>query len=379
MKILTNIQISHLAGISQTFSSFLSYVEQDKKSNLKITGITIQACPPSHMPKKRQKRKGKFTLISMTSDFPTIGDITRNSNNLCEVENAYSRLISNYQEVIKAEKPDLILLNGTYLMPWCMFKASRGFNIPIILHYHGILSKEVAHWEKKQRSLLCQMEKSFDRKDLFYLFPSNLAKEVVENEVYGHKIKKCSILPNPVPKHFFKIRKKGNSKNIGIVSRWSRVKNPPFIKRAIKYNQKHGSQFSINIVTDIRKNKQDYRKLYEHAHFFNPMTNQRLADFYGKVGSVISPSVFETYGNVAQEALAANTPALISANMGVSETFKKLGLDDWIVDFSSVKSIYSKIAEISKQEVSSKVRKIIYDDFSPERIHGQMLNILSSV
>lgn len=379
MKILTNVQTSHLAGISQTFSSFVNFTNQDKKNHLKITGVEIS--PSSSLPtlKRKQKRKDKFTLITTECNYPTINEVTKNSNSLFDIENNYRELITKYKEMIKDEKPDVILLNGTYFMPWCLFKASQEYNIPIILHYHGVLSKEVAHWDEKPKSLLCQMEKSFDQKNLFYVFPSNLAKEVVENEVYGHKINNCSILPNPVPKHFFKINKKDSSDDIGIISRWSKIKNPSFIKRIAKYSRKHGNHFPISIVTDIKKDGKDYKELAGHVNFINPMSNNEIANFYGKVGIVISPSIFETYGNVAQEALATNTPALISSNMGVSETFKKLGLTDWIVNFSSAKNIYSKINELKKQEVGSKIRKIIYYEFSPEKIHGQMINIINSV
>ncbi|MDD2823156.1 MAG: glycosyltransferase [Candidatus Daviesbacteria bacterium] len=379
MKILTNIQTSHLAGISQTFSSFLESAEKEHKRRFDITGVEIIANSKLDKPKRREKKKGKFTLISLESNFPNISEASRNSKNIQEIENTYVNLINIYQEIIKKERPDVILLNGTYLIPWCLFKASQGFNTPTVLHYHGILSKEVAHWEEKQRLLLGQMEKSFDQKGLYYLFPSNLAKEVVENEIYGHKIVNFSVLPNPVPKHFFQINKKGSSKNIGIVSRWAMVKNPSFIKRIVTYNQKHSNQFLLNIVTDLKKDSKVYKGISESVHFQEPMNNQRLADFYGKMGIIISPSVFETYGNVAQEALAANTPALVSSNMGVSETYRKLGLQDWIVDFNSVKNVYDKAKEISKQGVNPMVRKMIFDEYSPEKIHGQLLNILSSV
>lgn len=377
MKILTNVQTNHLSGISQTFGSFLSYLKGSGKK-ISVTGVDVQNINGKENWSTREKLSN-FTLLSTFCRVPNIGDIVSQAQNLAEVETAYENVIGRYQEILKKEKPDLVLLNGTYFLPWCLDVASRNLEIPTVLHYHGILSKEVAHWEDHSRTLLEQMEKSFDRKDMFYIFPSNLAKKVVENEVFRHPIKHVSVLPNPIPQYFFDVARKQNGKNIGVVSRWSRVKNPSFILRLAHHNKNRGGQFKMNIITDLAKGTKSYKELAGLAEFQKPMDNEKLAKFYAAMAVVVSPSHFETYGNVAQEALASSTPALVNSQMGVSETFRKLGLSDWIVDFSSVRDVYSKVKEISKQEVSPKVKKMMIDEFSSEIIHRRLLDLLVAV
>jgi glycosyltransferase involved in cell wall biosynthesis len=96
------------------------------------------------------------------------------------------------------------------------------------------------------------------------------------------------------------------------------------------------------------------------------------------MGIVISPSHFETYGNVAKEALATGTPAIVSPNMGVSETFNKLGLNDWVVDFNSVKSVYNKIENIIGEPVSEKTREKMKKLYIPPKIFSEIVSILNN-
>jgi len=377
MKILTNVQSSSSGGIFQTFSSFLGFLERRGKTNVTITGIDIQ--PKINFSRKNlEKSRGIFTLITAFCEVPDIHKVTKISKSLKDIENFYSDVIEIYQQIILQKKPDLILLNGTYFLPWCLLIASRNLNVPMILHYHGILTKEVAQWDKKSRLLLNQMEKDFDLKKIFYVFPSKLSKMVVESEVFGHKIKKYLVLSNPVQRHFFNSKKKRNSKNMGIVSRWAEVKNFPFVGKIAAYNYKQGNEFSIEVVTNLNKMSREYKKGLDLVKLQTTMTNQELAEFYTQMGVVVSPSLFETYGNVAQESLASNTPALVNSQMGVAETFKELGLKDWIVDFSSVQDVFDKAKEIRHQEVSPKIRKILYEEYSPDKIHGQLLSLIKS-
>ncbi len=96
------------------------------------------------------------------------------------------------------------------------------------------------------------------------------------------------------------------------------------------------------------------------------------------MGMILSPSFFETYGNVPQEAIASGVPALVSSNMGVAEIFKQLGLAEFITDFTSMANAYERIKDVSGQSVSQDIREKMKELLSPEIIHRQMFNILES-
>ena len=88
-----------------------------------------------------------------------------------------------------------------------------------------------------------------------------------------------------------------------------------------------------------------------------PVETEELRDFYTRRAVIISPSFFETYGNVPAEALATRTPALVSSNMGVHEVFVALGLQRLVVDFQNIGSVVdaieSLVGEILPAELST--------------------------
>jgi len=376
MKVLTGIKFAQTAGIAQVVFGFMDFIEKSKGNNLSIVAVNIV----NQKNKTRKKTNTqKTSTISYGMDVPNIAKVVNNAKNLAEVQEEYKEVIEAYQKAIQEEKPDLVLINGTYFMPWCLLLAAERENIPAVLHYHGVLTKETQNWGKNQRKIFLDMERSFDKKNIFYIFPSKITKSVVEKEVFMHKIRKSIIIPNPVSDHFFHEEKKIENKNIGIVSRWAGVKNVRFCEELAQYNRKNGDKFIVNIITDLDKNGKLYKKLSKIVKFHKPKNNKRLASFYRNMGVVISPSHFETYGNVAKESIASGTPAMVNINMGVSETFNDLGLQDWVIDFGSVKVVYDKIDSVMGQTVNCDVKEKMKELYTPNKIFNQIISVLNSV
>ncbi|MFA6190303.1 MAG: glycosyltransferase family 4 protein [Candidatus Staskawiczbacteria bacterium] len=375
MKVLTNIKFAHTAGIAQVVLSFMDFIEKSKGNNLNITAVTV-------LNKNRKTYKkistNKTSTVSIGVNVPDIAKIVNKAKNLAEVELAYEQVILAYQKAIKKEKPDLVLINGTYFMPWCLLLASERENVPAVLHYHGVLMKEVQNWGKRQRKIFLDMERSFDKKNMFYIFPSEITKNVVEKEVFKHKVKKSAVIPNPVSAHFFEEENQIDKINIGIVSRWTGIKNVRFCENLANYNNKNGNKFVVNIITDLDKNNKIYKRLSKVVTFHKPKNNKDLASFYKNMGVVISPSHFETYGNVAKESIASGTPAMVNYNMGVSETFNNLGLNDWIINFDSVKLVYEKIDSMMGKTVHIDVKDKMKELYMPHTIFDQITSILIS-
>jgi glycosyltransferase involved in cell wall biosynthesis len=375
MKVLTNLKFCQTGGITQVVLSFMDFIEKSRGNDLHITAVNI-----NNQKKKTYKKNTtkKTSTISIGVEVPNIGEVVNKAKNLSEVKEKFEEVILAYQKAIKEEKPDLVLVNGTYFMPWCLLLASERENIPVVLHYHGVLAKEVLNWKEKSRKIFLKMERCFDRKNIFYIFPSKITKNVVEKEVFKHKIKKSAVIPNPVSVHFFDEQDKTEKINIGIVSRWTGVKNVSFCEELANYNSKSGSKFIVNVITDLDKNHKTYKRLSKIVKFHKPKSNKKLASFYKNMGVVISPSHFETYGNVAKESIASGTPAMVNNNMGVSETFCNLGLHDWIINFDSVKAVYDKIDGVMGEKVHKNVRSKMKELYTPHIIFSQIASILSN-
>jgi len=377
MKILTNIRFAQTAGIAQTLISFLDFVKKNKKGVLEIVGVNILDGANTSYGKSQN---GNILIISATARVPHIKDVVERANNIKDIRKSYQHVVDIYRKAIRNENPDVVLINGTYYMPWCLYLAAKEEKIPIVLHYHGVLTLETQNWPVKERKLFTEMEKSMDSEDAFYIFPSKITKKIVEGKIYGRKIKNSAVIPNPVPLHFFKNNKKNNNKvNIGIVSRWTGIKNVDFCKAFAKYNKDNGSKFVINLVSDLKKEDVRYKELSEIIKIHPAVENKKLPGFYRKMGVVISPSHFETYGNVSKEALASGVPAIVSNNMGVAETYRKLGLNKWVINFGSVKSVYKKIKNIIGSRVEEDIREKLKNDYSSCRIFDKLVNTLEFV
>lgn len=376
MKIITNIRFAQTAGIAQVVLSFMNFIEESRENNLSIVAVNMINQKKRTFKKVNAK---KTSTISLGIDVPNIKEVVNGAKNLAGVEKEYEEVISAYQKTIRNEKPDLVLINGTYFMPWCLLLASERESVPVVLHYHGVLAKEVQSWKKKQRKIFLDMEGCFDKEDIFYIFPSKMTKSVVEKEVFKHKIKKSAVISNPVSAHFFEEENKVERKNIGIVSRWTKIKNVRFCETLANYNKKNENKFVINIITDLDKNSKIYKKLSKLVKFHKPKSNKKMASFYRNMGVVISPSYFETYGNVAKESIASGTPAMVNSNMGVSETFNNLGLNDWIINFDSVKSVYDKIENVIGKTVHDDIKNKMKELYMPHTIFSKVVSILISV
>ncbi len=381
MKILTNIQTSQLGGIGQTLHSLISTIEKDSKEKVKIVGIDLKS-EPNSSPNSIYKKDTIYSslkIIRIGMETPYFGDVLRSSKNIDGIKSAYSQLIEKYISIIKKEKPSLILINGTYFVPWSLYQAGKTVGVPMVLHYHGILSKETSHYDPELYKLVQEMERTFDSEKLLYIFPSELAKLTVEQEVFCHEIAKSAVIPNSIPKHFFDVKNKGNKSGIAYVGRWSMIKNPEFMKRISNYDKRKNDNCSFNMISHKESIEKDFGKNINDIKIYGSMDSENLANFYGQMGMVLSPSHFETYGNVAQEALATGTPALVGPNMGIAQTFRDIGLSKYIVNFKSTKDVYEKIQFYSGEKISKKVLTILRSNLTPNKINRKLMIALKSV
>jgi len=382
MKILTNIRFYKLAGIAQTLSSLASYIKKKGgSSKIEFVGVEMANSKNSRVPAKiKEHCDGNFRVVTVKMNHPDIKELATNSKNIGGVEKEMIPLVTQYKKIITQEKPDVILLNGTYYLPWCLFMAARNAVKNIVLHYHGSLSKETGHYPEHIRKIFYQMEKTFDSDNLRYIFPSLFAKNAVAKDVFGHEPKNFCILPNSIPLHFFdavKVNRRGK-KRIGAVARWRHVKNKSFFESFARHNARRLGGAIFTLLTDLRMVADVPSHVRRLIKFSRPMDNSKMAKFYSKMDLVICPSRFETYGNVAQEAIACGTPALISDKMGVAEQFHHFGLSKWVASFDKPSAIFGKIEQMMEETVDPQLRQELKSELNPDRIHGLLLNYIKS-
>lgn len=376
MKVLTNIRFYRVAGIAQTLLTFLDYLGQSHQP-IKLAGVDI--VQKGTRQRRPELLPGKFSLITKKIAYQPVAKVIGRCRTVEDIKRAYEPIIRAYRQIIAAEQPDLILINGTYLLPWCLLWAAQAAGLPIVLHYHGVLTKETDHYRAPAARLFRAMERQFNRPGVHCLFPSQLAKDTVEREVFKSRIKNYTILPNPIPEYFFTAppaARSGQKIKVGIVTRWTKIKNPEFIAKLARYNARVKGNLALTVVTDAPRQSPLCAKLRCLVSFRRPVDNKKLADFYKTMDIVICPSHFETYGNVAQEALASGTPALVGKRMGVAETLAKLKLNHLITSFRSAPAVYNKICALAKTSINPQIRSRLQAEYTPKKIYPKLCSLL---
>jgi len=397
MKILTTIHIQKVAGITHYISSLADYIKKIYAGKeIELVGINVAKMDyPGADDEVASFRENNWKLYSISAPHKKIIDAAATANGLNEFELLMEPIIREHEKVIAAEKPDIILLSGTYHLIWCLYVAAmRAGSKKIVLHYHGLLHKEVEKYDKRVREIYRRMEESYFGGVAFYVFPSSLALREVEKNVFRRPVGDHMVLPNPIGHHFFKDRppEKDNTDtvgfpvvranriiNAGYVGRWTREKNPQFILRLAGMNSKISGKLGIYAVTGLDPESREYKMIGKKIKLLPPVANDAIGNFYQAMDVVVCPSYFETYGNVAQESIAAGTPALISPNMGVAETFREFGLDYLITDFKSTRKVIDKINRVASYDITRGLRDELKNKLAPEAIYKRLLGALRSL
>ncbi len=310
-----------------------------------------------------------------------IMDILDESKNLNDIKRAYREPIRLLRDILKKEKPDIILLSGTYYIPWLIAIAASREKIPIVLWYSGILAKEVEHYSKKRRSLFYLMEREIIKKSSKIIFPSKLCKEAVEKIVVKNKIEKSYVIPNPVSDVFTNpcAVEYSIERRIAAVGRYSNIKNfDKFFdlhKKLLKKRWHHSATFVTNQSVKIKK-------IPKSIEILPPMNTEGIKNFYISQGLIVCPSKFETFGNVPMEAVCLGIPVLVSDKMGCAEILKEVGLENMTISFDDMDNVADRAQSLCGQSILPKqlnaLRKLLDVRFISEEIRAVLLNVIKN-
>ncbi len=305
-------------------------------------------------------------------DLPIMDNVNR-SKDLKDLEKKYRPIIEMIKATLDRETPDVLLLNGTYFMPWLVSIAADELEIPTVLRYAGVLSRETKHMKPKARKIFLEMERSFQKRVYSFIFPSNLTKKVVEDEVYKTKIKRYFVIPNPVniPEDFA-LPKRSVERRIAAIGRWDYIKNFSAFFEIHKILKRQKYNHVATFVTHEAK----INGIPKSINRLAPMTPQGLWRFYTTQGLIISPSHFETFGNVAMEAAFLSIPVLISDQMGCAEILKIAGLEKMVMPFDDLKAVAERAKELCGQYILPKQLNNLRSQLDPQTINEQIYGVL---
>lgn len=369
MKIAINIKRELVGGITNTVLSLVNHLHKFDDQFIGIEVATQMCMKGPTMFRVLSPEWFEHHIVNI-HHLPLSGAVIK-SKTLKEIEDCYKEPILAIRRILREAKPDVLLLSGTYHLPWLISIAAKKEKVPIVLWYAGIYTRETSHHKPEISKIYSQMEKSIVKRAKKIIFPSKLCRTVVEKEVVGRKLKNSFVIPNPISSVFTDLNVVGNSleRRIAAVGRYSKIKNfQAFFDLHKKLKQKkwyHTASFVTN-------HGQKIKGLPKDINVLPPMHHEGLKEFYLTQGLVICPSTFETFGNVPMEAACLGIPVLVSENMGCSEILKQVGLDNMIISFSDIDKVTDRVIQLCGQHILPKqlnaLKKILDYHFIGEEI-----------
>ena len=377
MKIAINLTRDNIGGIT---SSNLNLVNYLYKLDYEFIGLELT----SHIYMKgpalfRHFDPEVFDHHIINIHHLPLMDVLKHSKTFKDAENAYKEPIKIIRGILNETNPDVMLLSGTYYLPWLISIAARKENIPVILWYSGVLSKETEHYPDKLRRLFLSMEKMVIKNSTQIIFPSELCKKTVEKLVVKRKIRNSYVIPNPVASIFTDPSAVDTSieRRIAAVGRYSKIKNfNKFFELHLEL-QKRKWRHTASFVTNPNA---DLKTMPKAIELLPLMTAEGLKKFYLSQGLIVCPSTFETFGNVPMEAACLGIPVLVSDTMGCAEVLRKVGLANMVTSFDDTKKVADRAQELCGQSILPRqlnaLKRILDNNFVSEEIRAVLDNAI---
>ncbi len=290
----------------------------------------------------------------------------------------WATLVESTKDILREERPDVVLVNGTYYASWILSRAAHELNLPVVVRYAGVLKREVGNLGILPRRRLLAYEREIASQAHIAVFPSEICRTVVETEVLGESKKDGVVIPNPaergvpVPK-----RRKAATFTIAAVGRWTTVKNfPAFVALHKELRRTRWKHEAILVTTTIDRAREEVPRTIQTRP---AMDTPQLRAFYRSVDLIVVPSHFETFSNVAAEALLLGTPVLVSESVGFADILKAAGLKRMVIPtFDDPQAAAAAVRRLAKTKLTAKERAAVAALIDPARVHDRLLRVLRS-
>lgn len=156
------------------------------------------------------------------------------------------------------------------------------------------------------------------------------------------------------------------------MGRWDKIKNFRSFFDIHKVLKKQGWLHEATFVTGDSKIK----GMPKTINRLSPMTHDELIKFYSSQGLIISPSLFETFGNVPMEAVCMGVPVLVSDNMGCAEILKTAGLGNMVMSFEDPKKVAERVKMLCGQQILPRQINNLRKILNPQVINAEIVSIL---
>lgn len=322
---------------------------------------------------------------------PFISSVLRTTN-LVDPLKEWAEPISRLAAFIEEQHPDVVFLNGFGILNWMLLQAAQKTGVPVVIQHAGIWTKELNihkdQYSEIGRTLMEQMERDSTKLSAVEIFLNRWSKEYYHAHVTVGETKRTEIVPLPFDFASFN-QLSASIKNsqfnfdkkifhIGIIARWDEIKNHKAILALAKSARAKRLPWQFHSVVEIPEKYAAEKKKYErYVDIIPPLDRVGISDFCRSVDLLLLPSIFDVSPTVVLEAMALNTPIVISRNIGYVSDFEKHGAQDWIIDADNTDSALQAIRKIAKKSMPSGLRNRILTAHDHKKVFADYLNIFA--
>ncbi|MGI9141489.1 MAG: glycosyltransferase [Gemmatimonadaceae bacterium] len=269
------------------------------------------------------------------------------------------------------ERPSVIEVGSTGIVPWIVSRASRGTNIPVVCFFHSDFPNIIAPHHKTGMGWTATREIAYGYlRALDRLFVTTLvASDFSASELRRVGVENTVRVPMGVDLDRFHPRRKERAAETrrehslpagplaAYVGRFAREKDLHVVVDAWNIVERESDASLLLIGGGPLRKSLQARARSKRIHWLPfEKDRDRVADIVAALDFYIAPGPVETFGLAAVEALAAGVPVLSCDRGAVSEHVTRSGAGRLFVT-GSASSLAEEVAAMLREDLGSLGRK----------------------
>lgn len=283
--------------------------------------------------------------------------------------------------LVRAKRPDVLVLNGYSFANWLLFSAARIAGVPTVVSHHGIWYEEISTTAPPNAQ---QRMRDMERDSLLYA-----TRNVYLNTSSASHMRRCypnsertddAIIALPYNPEYLigaTAPSTAEARQLGFVGRWDPIKNIGLIRA---FAQAH-PEYTVTSPIAVGKRA---ALLHEEDAFraavnvIPPRDPDGMRAFYRGVRALILPSRFDVNPTVVLEAALQNRATVITPTVGWADAYRAHGLGALIAE-PTVDSLAEAAAHAVAHPLPESFIQSLRESCSPERVFAQWNELLATL
>jgi len=374
---------------------FVNYLVRSEPKHQWV-GVMLEGVPSETVRLQKVFSTRKRSYHRLCVPRTQLRNVVKSTHATDKAEDILERPISRLITLMKAERPDVVFLNGFGLLNWMLLKAAEKLNIPVVIQHAGIWTKELDIHKEIYTShglrLMKQMELDSTNLTTMEVFLNTWSRDYYQKHVAKSPARKNIVIP--LPFDFLSFKQLGVTKeydtfafdpayrHVGVIARWDEIKNHPAVLALAKEARKKKVALRFHSVVEIPKTNKYEAEKQEYAKFvdvISPLDRAGIAAFCRSVDLLLLPSLFDVSPTVVLEAIASDVPVVISPTIGYVHDFAANGAKAWIVDPAKPENTITVLYKLAKRKMPTALRTILQNKHDHRKVFASYLRVFEKV